>query len=89
MPIKHAAAKALKKSKTNHLYNLSWKEKIKKSIQKIEKFITEKNIKEAQKELNNTYKLLDKAVKGKVIKKNTADRKKSRVTNLINKNLKK
>ncbi len=42
-------------------------------------------IEEAKKLLPQVYKLLDKAAKADLIKKNTATRKKSRITKLINK----
>ena len=40
---------------------------------------------DAKKELIQAYKIFDKAAKANVIKKNTADRKKSRLTNSLNK----
>lgn len=89
MPIKKAAKKALRQSKKHHKINLGWKEKIKNSIRKIHDLIDENKPEEAQKELPNTYKILDKAAKTKVIKKNTARRKKSRLANTINKAKKK
>jgi len=44
-----------------------------------------KKIEEARKLLPRVYKLLDKAAKTGLIKKNTASRKKSRITKLISK----
>jgi len=45
--------------------------------------VSEKKIEEAKKLLPQVYKVLDKAAKTKLIKKNTASRKKSRIAKLI------
>jgi len=47
--------------------------------------VAEKKNDEAKKILPQVYKVLDKASKKGVIKKNTADRKKSRLTKLLEK----
>ncbi len=52
-------------------------------------FIYVKGLEEAKKLLPQVYKLLDKAVKGGLIKKNTAARKKSRISRAANKSQKK
>jgi small subunit ribosomal protein S20 len=46
-------------------------------------FVLKKNIKEAKDLLPKVYSAIDKAAKTGVIKKNTASRKKSRITKLI------
>ena len=61
------------------------KKNIKKAFKKIRRFLDEKKIKEAKSILPQIYKLLDKAAKTGLIKKNTAARKKSRITKLISK----
>jgi len=48
--------------------------------------VLEKKIEEAKKLLPQVYKILDKSAKVGIIKKNTAARKKSRITKLVNKN---
>ena len=85
MPIIQSAKKAIRQSKRRRLHNLGYKNKIKDLTKKVRKFWADKNIEEAKKLLPSIYKILDKAVKEKVIKKNTASRKKSRLTKAINK----
>jgi len=55
-------------------------------IKKVRGLVLEKKIEEAKKLLPEVYKILDKGAKVGVIKKNTAARKKSRITKLVNKN---
>jgi len=52
-------------------------------IKQEEKLVGQKNLEEAQKLLPQLYKALDKAASRGVIKKNTAARKKSRLTKLL------
>lgn len=85
MPIKESAKKALRQSEKRRLRNINKRRKIKKTLKELEKFIDGKKIKEAKELLPKTYKLIDKAAKTGLIKKNAADRKKSRLTKLINK----
>ncbi|MFA6296556.1 MAG: 30S ribosomal protein S20 [Patescibacteria group bacterium] len=85
MPIKHAAKKALRKSKRQQKVNLVWKDKIKKITKTVRELVRDNKKEEAKKELATAYKIFDKASKAKKIKKNTADRKKSRLTKLVNK----
>ena len=75
----HAAKKALRKSKKNLSYNLSWKGKFKNLLKKSKRTITEKKINDARKNINETIKSLDKAAQKKVITKNKAARLKSRL----------
>ncbi len=85
MPIIKSAKKALRQSETRKARNVQKKKKIKKTFKKIRKFLDEKKVKEAKSILPQIYKLLDKAAKTGLIKKNTAARKKSRITKLISK----
>jgi small subunit ribosomal protein S20 len=84
MPIKKSAKKALRQSLKRRKRNLKKKEKIKALIKKVKRFLAENKIKEAKEILPQIYKALDKAAKTGLIKKNTASRKKSRITKLIN-----
>lgn len=84
MPITKSAKKALRQSKKRRIRNLRKKIKLKKILKQIERFLIEKKIKEAKNLLPQAYKLLDKAAKVGLIKKNTAARKKSRITRSIN-----
>jgi len=61
------------------------KKSVKESFKKIEKLLKEDKKEEAKKVLSDFYSSIDKAAKRGVIKKNTASRKKSRVTKMINK----
>ena len=57
-------------------------------MKEVKKLISQNKAKEAEKLLPEIYKSLDKAAKTKVIKKNTASRKKSRITKAIIKQIK-
>jgi len=84
MPIKKSAKKALRQSKRRRTRNIQKKRKIKDLLKEVENLVSQKKIKEAKNLLPKVYKFLDKAVKTGLIKKNTASRKKSRITKLIN-----
>ena len=83
-PIIKSAKKALRQSKKRRILNLKTKDKMKKLVKKLRVFTVEKKIKEAKEILPKVYKVIDKAAKRGVIKKNTAARKKSRLTKAIN-----
>ena len=85
MPITKSAKKSLRQSKKRRARNIRQKEAFKDIIKNIRKLDLENKKKEAEKLLPKAYKALDKAAKTGVIKKNTADRKKSRLTKLVNK----
>ena len=65
--------------------NLSVKTAIKSSITKLKESIESDNSEETEKLYRETSKVLDRAAKKKVIHKNNASRKKSRLQQLINK----
>lgn len=83
MPITKSAKKALRKSEKKRIKNLKIKEKIKKLLKEAKNLISQTKTKEAKAILPQIYKTLDKAAKVGVIKKNTAARKKSRITKLV------
>jgi small subunit ribosomal protein S20 len=83
MPITSSAKKALRASKNKALYNARRKDAIATTVKKIKKLITEKKVKEAEALLATAYQAVDKAFKTKLIHKNTAARKKSRIAALI------
>ena len=85
MPILKSAKKALRQSKHRKVLNLQYKKKMKEPIKQMKKLLAEKKIEEAKKLLPQIYKALDKSAKHGTIKKNTASRKKSRLTLMINK----
>lgn len=83
MPITKSAKKAIRQNKKRRQRNLRRLNAMKDIIKKARKLATE-NKEEATKLLPQAYKLIDKAAKTGVIKKNTASRKKSRLMKLIN-----
>ena len=84
MPNKKSAMKELRKSKKLSAYNKAIKENIKTLIKKSRKAIDVKDAK-AEELVAETHKALDKAAQRGVIKKNTKDRKKSRLHLKMNK----
>lgn len=85
MPNKPAAKKYLRKSKKRYRRNRAARDNLKKIIKKTRKSIDDNEKKKAQNNLQTAIKALDKAAKSGVIKKNTAARKKSRLTIAYNK----
>jgi len=85
MPITKSAKKALRQNKKRRARNIRRKRAFKDIIKTIRKLVLENKKEEAKKLLPKAYKAIDKAAKTGVIKKNTASRKKSRLTKLVNK----
>lgn len=85
MPITSSAKKALRVSKRKAVFNARRKDILKDVVKRIRKFVTDKNTKAAVALLAEAYKAIDKAAKTNLIKKNTASRKKSRLSKLIKK----
>lgn len=85
MAITKSAQKALRQSETRRSLNKMYTKKMKDFIKEVISLIGEKKIEEANKLMPQIYKILDKAAKANVIKKNTASRRKSRLTKLISK----
>jgi len=84
MAIKHAAAKAIRKSAKNHAFNLKVKAEFKGLVKEARKHLTAKKIDEAKKAVASAAKSLDKAARKRVITKNTAARLKSRLMKALN-----
>lgn len=85
MAITESAKKAVRQSAKRKEQNLVYKNKIKKLVKEARSFVLAKKINEAKKLLPEIYSALDKAAKVGVIKKNNASRRKSRLTQLIDK----
>ena len=83
MPITTSAKKALRSSKRKRRFNITKKELINKTLKQLKKLVSEKKIKEAQAMMSQVQKILDKSVKTGLLKKNTASRKKSRISAMI------
>ena len=96
-PITKSAKKALRQSLRRRVRNLQKMKKLKNLLKEVKNLISQKTttppppsqpsagplIEEAKKLLPQVYKLLDKAAKTGLIKKNTASRKKSRIAKAI------
>ena len=85
MPITKSAKKALRQNAGRKARNLVYKKKMRDLIKQVRILVGEKKTEEAKKLLPQVYKILDKTAKVGIIKKNTAGRKKSRITKLVNK----
>jgi len=85
MPITKSAKKALRGSVRKKVFNDRKKRAIKSVLKEIGKSSASKDKKQAESLLSQAYKAIDKATKTGVIKKNTANRKKSRLVKAINK----
>lgn len=82
MPITKSAKKALRGSLVKKAMNDRNKKAVKESVKNIEKLLKEKKKDEAKKLLPVAYSAIDKAAKRGVFKKNTASRKKSRLSKI-------
>lgn len=82
MPITKSAKKALRGSLKKKAANDRNKKAVKESIKKIEKLVKEKKTDEAKKLLPVAQSAIDKATKKGVYKKNTASRKKARLSKI-------
>jgi len=85
MPITKSAKKALRQNIKRKARNIIYKKKMRGLIKEVRTLVLDRKEKEAKKLLPQVYKILDKAAKVGVIKKNTASRKKARITKLISK----
>ncbi len=84
MPNIKSAKKRVLTSKRQCNENVLVNSRMKNSIKKLEKSVKEGNKEESVKELNATLKNIDKALNAGLIKKNTAARRKSRLTKSVN-----
>lgn len=85
MPITTSAKKALRQTKRRRVANVRSLTKVKTVAKEVRFLIENKKFDEAKALLPRLYKAIDKAAKENVIKKNTASRKKSRITVSLNK----
>ena len=84
MPNTKGAEKALRSSKKKAVFNLRRKVAMKKAVKNFRELVKMEKFSEAEKEIPLVYKVIDKAEKRGIIKKNTASRKKSRLSSLLN-----
>jgi len=83
MPITKSAKKARRQNIARKLKNLKRKDTLKTLLKEARKLIDQKNPEEAKKLLPKIYQAVDKAARHGIIKNNTASRKKSRLTKLL------
>lgn len=82
MPITKSAKKALRVSTRQKKVNDQSKKRMKDEMKTIEKLARAKDVSGAKKSLAEAYSAIDKAAKRGVIKKNTAARKKSKLSRM-------
>ncbi len=85
MAITRSAKKAHRTSLRKQVFNTRRKDQVSKTIKSFKKLIAAGKKDEARKMMSEVQKALDKAVKGNTLNKNTASRKKSRLSKLIKK----
>lgn len=84
MPIIKSAKKRVKVTEKKTAQNREWKNKLKSAIKDFENVVETGNKEEAEEQLRETIKVIDKAVSRNIIHKNNAARKKSRLTKMYN-----
>lgn len=82
MPITRSAKKALRVSDRKRGVNDRTKKVLKEGVKNIQKLASTKQWKDAKQSLSAAYAAIDKAAKKGVIKKNTAARKKARLSRI-------
>lgn len=85
MPNTKSAKKAFRASERKHKFNLIAKFKIKNALKELRKGVATEPT-NCQVTLSKAYSAIDKAVKTKLMHKNTAARKKSRLVAMIRRN---
>ena len=85
MPITKSAKKALRQSKRKRAQNTKRKDAFRVLVKEFRKAVAAKEFDKAKGLLPKVYKALDKAAKGKTIKKNKASRLKSRLAKSVKK----
>lgn len=82
MPIIRSAKKALRSSRRKKVVNDRRTKAMKEAIKGVEKLVKNQDVKKAKESLSGAYSAIDKALKAGVLKKNTAARKKSRLSRI-------
>ncbi len=85
MPNLKASIKAYRNSERKKEQNLRMKRRFRTAIKEFKTHLDAEDKKNSEQSLTKSYKLLDKAAKTKLLKQNTASRKKSRLTKSFNK----
>ncbi len=84
MPTKNSAFKSLRQSKKRHERNKKIKSDITALVRKVRKAVSLKDQSKSSEWLKQAVKKIDKASQKGILKKNTAARKKSRLSKLVN-----
>jgi small subunit ribosomal protein S20 len=85
MPITRSAKKALRASAKKRVFNTARKNAVATALKSVKKLVRDNKKKEAMEALRHAQKVLDKAAKEHTLTKNTASRKKSRLSRMIKK----
>ena len=85
MPITKSAKKALRVSDRKKVFNLRRKKNIENAVFELKKLVKAKKVADAMKLLPKVYQAIDKAAKHNTISKNTAARRKSRLSAMLRK----
>ncbi|EEX48580.1 MULTISPECIES: 30S ribosomal protein S20 [Jonquetella] len=83
MPNKKSAIRRVRTSERNRLYNRYWKSRCKTAVKRVLESVAAGDSELAVKRLDAAQSVLDKAVVKGVIHKNTAARRKSRLSNKV------
>ncbi len=83
MAITKTAKRAIRSAANRKVVNDSRKKEMKATVKSTKALISQKDAKGAEKNLPATFAALDKAAKRGIIKKGTADRKKSRLAKAV------
>lgn len=83
MPNTKSAQKAMRQSRRRNAINLRTRSKFKSAVKETRSHISSGSVKDAAEALKKAMSTLDKAVKKKVITKNTASRRKSRLAKAL------
>lgn len=85
MAITRGAEKALRVSERRRVFNLRRANEVDRAVKSLKRLVAAGDKKGAPEALRKVQSAIDKAVKGKTIKRNTAARKKSRLSKLLKK----
>mgnify|MGYP005854220519 CR=1 FL=1 len=85
MAITKSAKRVIRASEKKRVFNIRRMRTMRNILKEIRKAVSEGKVAEAQAKLPEAYKAIDKAAKRGVIKKNTASRKKSRLSLFLKK----
>lgn len=83
MAITRGAKKAHRSSLRKRVYNVRRKERVSRATKQLKKLVEAGDKKAAETQMREVQKALDKAAKNHTLKKNTASRKKARLSKLV------